>query len=89
MDEFIASVTVPPPTQKVTPAVELTSEEIMSYIIPPPPKIRDSLENLIITEESKIEVSQHFSGEGVRRRNSNASVKSNIIEYATVDRKGG
>ncbi|XP_017783981.1 PREDICTED: FERM and PDZ domain-containing protein 4 [Nicrophorus vespilloides] len=38
LEEFLASVTVPPPTQKVTPAVELTPEEIMSYIIPPPPE---------------------------------------------------
>ncbi|KAJ8932466.1 hypothetical protein NQ318_000126, partial [Aromia moschata] len=28
------------------------------------------------------------AGDGVRRRNNNGSVKSNIIEYATVDRKG-
>ncbi|KAI5637632.1 FERM central domain-containing protein [Phthorimaea operculella] len=37
LEEFIANVTVPPPTVKVTPAIELTPEEIMSYIIPPPP----------------------------------------------------
>nr|CAI5862981.1 unnamed protein product [Callosobruchus analis] len=45
LEEFLASVTVLPPTQKVTPAVELTPEEIMSYIIPPPPS-QASLENL-------------------------------------------
>lgn len=28
---------MPPPIQKVTPALELTPEEIMAYIIPPPP----------------------------------------------------
>lgn len=37
LDEFIANVTIQPPTVKVTPAIELTPEEIMSYIIPPPP----------------------------------------------------
>ncbi|XP_038214247.1 uncharacterized protein LOC119834042 [Zerene cesonia] len=37
LEEFIANVTVQPPTVKVTPAIELTPEEIMSYIIPPPP----------------------------------------------------
>ncbi|XP_049872673.1 uncharacterized protein LOC126371433 [Pectinophora gossypiella] len=37
LEEFIANVTIQPPTVKVTPAIELTPEEIMSYIIPPPP----------------------------------------------------
>lgn len=53
LEKFLASVTVPPPTQKITPAIELTPEEIMAYIIPPPPKTPD-----------------------------------NVIEYATVERKG-
>ncbi|XP_065157714.1 uncharacterized protein [Atheta coriaria] len=44
LEEFLASVTILPPTLKVTPAVELTPEEIMSYIIPPPPDIRESPE---------------------------------------------
>lgn len=42
LEEFIANVTVPPPTVKVTPAIELTPEEIMSYIIPPPPSSNSS-----------------------------------------------
>lgn len=37
LEEFIANVTIQPPTVRVTPAIELTPEEIMSYIIPPPP----------------------------------------------------
>ncbi|KAL1491758.1 hypothetical protein ABEB36_012308 [Hypothenemus hampei] len=37
LEQFLASVTVPSPIQKVTPAMELTPEEIMAYIIPPPP----------------------------------------------------
>ncbi|CAG9865501.1 unnamed protein product [Phyllotreta striolata] len=48
LEDFLASVTVPPPTQKLTPSVELTPEEIMSYIIPPPPA-QTSTENLTIT----------------------------------------
>lgn len=69
LDEFLAKVAVPPPTQKITPAIELTPEEIMSYIIPPPPKNEDEID-------------------GATRRNSVSSVRSNVIEYATVDRKG-
>lgn len=53
LEEFLASVTVPPPTQKTTPAVELTPEEIMSYIIPPPPNLDSSLENLAINDQNE------------------------------------
>ncbi|CAG9765036.1 unnamed protein product [Ceutorhynchus assimilis] len=38
LEEFLASVSIPLPMQKVTPAMELTPEEIMAYIIPPPPE---------------------------------------------------
>ncbi|KAF5288111.1 hypothetical protein FQA39_LY15498 [Lamprigera yunnana] len=95
LEEFIASVTVPPPIQKVTPSVELTPEEIMSFIIPPPPALRGSFENITvenknknvnITERSDIE--HQYTNGSLIRRNSNSSVKSNIIEYATVERKG-
>ncbi|XP_058055847.1 uncharacterized protein LOC131207253 [Anopheles bellator] len=41
LEEFLKQVTIEPPTQKVTPAVELTPEEILSYIIPPPPGLGD------------------------------------------------
>ncbi|CRK97966.1 CLUMA_CG011338, isoform A [Clunio marinus] len=37
LEEFLKKVTIEPPTKIVTPAVELTPEEIMSFIIPPPP----------------------------------------------------
>lgn len=37
LEEFLKKVTIEPPTNIVTPAVELTPEEIMSFIIPPPP----------------------------------------------------
>jgi hypothetical protein len=36
-EAFLATVTVPPPTQQAPPSVELTPEEISSFIIPPPP----------------------------------------------------
>lgn len=101
LEEFLASVTVQPPTQQVTPAVELTPEEIMSYIIPPPPEVRASMENLYISCRNReqdipmtngtsdsIKTNGNIPNNGVKRRNSNCSVKSNIIEYATVDRKG-
>ncbi|XP_055642156.1 uncharacterized protein LOC129778971 [Toxorhynchites rutilus septentrionalis] len=41
LEEFLKKVTIAPPTQKITPAVELTPEEILSYIIPPPPALAD------------------------------------------------
>lgn len=37
LEEFLKKVTIEPPTKIVTPAIELTPEEIMSFIIPPPP----------------------------------------------------
>lgn len=41
LEQFLAKVIIAPPTQKVTPAKELTPEEIMSFIIPPPPGLED------------------------------------------------
>ncbi|XP_055375517.1 uncharacterized protein LOC129608184 [Condylostylus longicornis] len=41
LDQFLAKVIVAPPTQKATPAKELTPEEIMSFIIPPPPNLEE------------------------------------------------
>lgn len=37
LEEFLNKVRVEPPTKIVTPAVELTPEEIAQFIIPPPP----------------------------------------------------
>jgi len=37
LEEFLKKVRVEPPTKIVTPAVELTPEEIAQFIIPPPP----------------------------------------------------
>lgn len=72
LEEFLASVIVPSPNQKVTPAVELTPEEIMSFIIPPPPG--GAAPRLSLPNNNN------------NRRNSTEN--NNVIEYATVDRKG-
>ncbi|CAD7093520.1 unnamed protein product [Hermetia illucens] len=45
LDKFLAKVIVAPPTQKATPAKELTPEEIMSFIIPPPPSLENAEKN--------------------------------------------
>ncbi|XP_072400466.1 uncharacterized protein [Diabrotica undecimpunctata] len=79
LEDFLASVTVPPPTQKVTPSVELTPEEIMAYIIPPPP-MQSSTENLTILPPAETSPNQ-------KDRNQ-TTTKSKVIEYATFDRKG-
>lgn len=52
LEDFLASVSVPPPIQKVTPAMELTPEEIMAYIIPPPPERLNFDENIESSEET-------------------------------------
>ncbi|XP_077295591.1 uncharacterized protein LOC143917857 [Arctopsyche grandis] len=57
LDEFLATVVIEPPTLKVTPAVELTPEEIMSFIIPPPPtcmSMTKTADNVIYSNESQI-----------------------------------
>ncbi|XP_030373813.1 uncharacterized protein LOC115623555 [Scaptodrosophila lebanonensis] len=46
LDSFLEKVVVAPPTQKATPAKELTPEEIMSFIIPPPPNLEDTQQRL-------------------------------------------
>jgi hypothetical protein len=43
LEEFLAKVIIAPPGQKITPCKELTPEEIMSFIIPPPPGLGDEL----------------------------------------------
>lgn len=44
LEEFLAKVLIAPPGQKITPCKELTPEEIMSFIIPPPPELCDTPE---------------------------------------------
>lgn len=50
LEEFLKKVTIVPPTQKTTPAIELTPDEILSFIIPPPPGLNDTPENEDSTE---------------------------------------
>ncbi|CAH1119218.1 unnamed protein product [Phaedon cochleariae] len=83
LEDFLASVTVHPPTQQITPAVELTPEEIMAYIIPPPPT-QGSHENLTMREQEENKESP-WRGTG---RSGEDEEKFNVIEYATFDRKG-
>jgi hypothetical protein len=45
-EAFLATVTVPPPTQQAPPSVELTPEEISSFIIPPPPSSGSDILNV-------------------------------------------
>lgn len=95
LEKFLAQVAVEPPTQKITPAKELTPEEIMSYIIPPPPGLSDDeLEN--DNPISKMKKDRKFNEESLYVNSSrNGSSHGNpttvcgkTIEYATVDRKG-
>lgn len=81
LEKFLARVVVAPPTQKITPAKELTPEEIMSYIIPPPPGLGDDE----VDGGHQEELYMNSTKEN-RRQPPAADVK--VIEYATVDRKG-
>ncbi|KAF7283189.1 hypothetical protein GWI33_001207 [Rhynchophorus ferrugineus] len=86
LEKFLASVTVPPPTQKVTPAIELTPEEIMAYIIPPPPS-KVSLENLAEYETRRVENgASNGLEEAPPEKSPPDSLK--VIDYETIDRKG-
>ena len=42
LEEFLKKVKIEPPMNIITPAVELTPEEILSFIIPPPPSATES-----------------------------------------------
>lgn len=90
LEKFLARVVVAPPTQKITPAKELTPEEIMSYIIPPPPGLGDdevdgsARANAI---DSNHEESLYMNSSKENRSQTRAP-DTKVIEYATVDRKG-
>lgn len=90
-EKFLAQVVIAPPTQKVTPAKELTPEEIMSYIIPPPPELRD--EELIRNSETEPIVpivKDDYPKESLYSNSLSTAVhaKPIVLEYATVERKG-
>lgn len=96
LESFLARVTVAPPMQKVTPAKELTPEEIMSFIIPPPPGLADDtmeggrssetepnvpqITNSVVEQEEDLYINSGNQNNGVRPKH--------CIEYATVDRRG-
>lgn len=84
LEKFLAQVVVAPPTQKVTPAKELTPEEIMSYIIPPPPGLGDDEIDASKTKnETKGKNEESLYMNSVRQNQTNE-----VIEYPTIDRKG-
>lgn len=104
LDAFLANIIVAPPTQRATPAKELTPEEIMSFIIPPPPdpeenkkKPKEQTENLYSnsiseTREHFIE-SNHSISENLLPNRKQVNKLSRcegerVIEYSTVERKG-
>lgn len=92
LERFLAQVAVAPPTQKVTPAKELTPEEIMSYIIPPPPGLGDDEVDKPSTNASVSKFPSYTESLYMNSRResgaSRATEESKVIEYATVDRKG-
>ncbi|XP_061395069.1 uncharacterized protein LOC133330674 [Musca vetustissima] len=93
LDTFLEKVVVAPPTHKATPAKELTPEEIMSFIIPPPPNLDETEKpldnNVTIPAESL------YSNSSCLKRNERSisppniveDNKGHVIEYATVERK--
>ncbi len=94
-EKFLAQVVIAPPTQKVTPAKELTPEEIMSYIIPPPPVLSDeelrNRETEPIVPIVKDDDDDDYPKESLYINSlSTAAVhtKPVVLEYATVERKG-
>lgn len=92
LESFLARVTVAPPMQKVTPAKELTPEEIMSFIIPPPPGLRDEPlgeANKNRETEPNVPTSEPEEDLYINSANQNNGVRpKHCIEYATVERRG-
>lgn len=87
LEKFLAQVAIAPPTQKITPAKELTPEEIMSYIIPPPPCLSDDDE----LDGKKSKKNPHHEESLYMNSSKNGQslgAKNKIIDYSTVERKG-
>lgn len=88
-ERFLAQVVIAPPTQKVTPAKELTPEEIMSFIIPPPPGLSDEELRNRETEPIVPIVKDDYPKESLYINSLTAiHTKPVVLEYATVERKG-
>ncbi|XP_043654754.1 uncharacterized protein LOC122621075 isoform X3 [Drosophila teissieri] len=98
LDSFLQQIMVAPPTQKATPAKELTPEEIMSFIIPPPPNLEQqqvlpSVETECLYSNS-VQAKREFFQSVANGNNGNignngmtGSHSPHVIEYATVERK--
>ncbi|XP_049847284.1 uncharacterized protein LOC126299428 isoform X1 [Schistocerca gregaria] len=54
LEAFLASVTVPPPSHQATGSTELTPEEIMSFIIPPPPVNGNDIPTTLMKDDKPI-----------------------------------
>jgi len=99
LDSFLQQMLVAPPTQKATPAKELTPEEIMSFIIPPPPNLeavqpRQELETE--TEclySNSVQAKREFfqsvanGNSNIHNNNNTKDLTPHVIEYPTVERK--
>lgn len=88
LEKFLAKVTIAPPTQKITPAKELTPEEIMSYIIPPPPGLGDDELDFSLTkpaDDNDAEESLYINS----LARSASAADEQVIEYPTVERSKG
>ncbi|KAH8346497.1 hypothetical protein KR084_001617 [Drosophila pseudotakahashii] len=93
LDSFLQQIMVAPPTQKATPAKELTPEEIMSFIIPPPPNLEQQqvvqpvqpMETECLYSNS-VQAKREFF-QSVANGNNSHATPPHVIEYATVERK--
>ncbi|KAM8705852.1 hypothetical protein ACLKA7_010188 [Drosophila subpalustris] len=99
LDSFLQQMLVAPPTQKATPAKELTPEEIMSFIIPPPPNleaVQPERERVAELEteclysnsvQAKREFFQSVANGNHNHNNAKDPTAAHVIEYPTVERK--
>ncbi|XP_013108624.2 uncharacterized protein LOC106087945 [Stomoxys calcitrans] len=95
LDKFLEKVVVAPPTQKATPAKELTPEEIMSFIIPPPPNLDEIERNSNNNRQISVIGESLYSNASPAKRDDKPPVapkpaeesRGHVIEYATVERK--
>ncbi|EDV91335.1 GH14593 [Drosophila grimshawi] len=60
LDSFLQQMLVAPPTQKATPAKELTPEEIMSFIIPPPPNLEAQIPETECLYSNSVQAKREF-----------------------------
>lgn len=84
LDSFLAKVVIEPPAEKVTPAKELTPEEILAYIIPPPPGAITATEQS--SQGSEVVVSRKYppmtgKPENVDKTSYNGSISDIISKF--------